>query len=79
MQDLTAAEELAKEIEQLDEVELNLCIRAVVCRYNALQTDRELSVISLPTDPKTRDEELENIFEFIRACYKKQDAQNNAT
>ena len=79
MQDLTAAEELAKEIEQLDEVELNLCIHAVARRYNELVTDREGSFLSLPKDPKARDAELKRIVEFIRICDEKQKAENNPT
>ena len=64
-----------KEIEQADEVQLNDYIHAVVRRYNSLRTDRELSVLSLPADPKARDAEIEEIFNFIRRCYQKQDAE----
>lgn len=67
--------DILQQIEQADEILLNDIIMAVMRRYIALRTDRELSFLSLPTDPETRNEELENIFEFIRTCYKKQDAQ----
>lgn len=79
MQDLTAAEELVKKIEQLNELELNMCIHAVARRYNELVTDREGSFLSLPKDPKARDVELKRIVEFIRICDEKQKAENNPT
>jgi len=47
--------DVIKEIEQADEVQLNDYIHAILRRYNSLRTDREISVLSLPTDPKARD------------------------
>ena len=67
--------EVIKEIEQADEVQLNDYIHAILRRYNSLRTDREISVLSLPTDPKARDAELEEILDFMRRCYQKQDAE----
>ena len=58
---------LLHQIEQADEIQLNDIIRAVMRRYNALRTDREITFLSLPTDPKTRNEELEEIIHFIRS------------
>ncbi len=72
---LTKEEDIVKQIEQADELQLNAYIHAIIRRHQMLRTDRELSFLSLPTDPETRNAELENIFEFIRTCYKKQDAQ----
>lgn len=73
--DLTKEKEIIKQIEQAGELQLDEIITAVIHRYNALHTDREASFLSLPTDPKTRNEELEEIFRYIRSCYEKQDSQ----
>ena len=67
--------DIVTQIEQADEIQLNDIIRAVMRRYRALRTDRELSFLSLPTDPKTRNEELEKLIRYIRSCYNKQDSQ----
>ena len=72
---LTDTEAIIKQIEQADEMALEQMIRAVIRRYSALRTDRELSILSLPTDSKSRDAELENIIVFIRSCYRQQDPQ----
>ena len=63
-------ESIAKQIEQVDEIELNNIIHAVMHRYSALHTDRELSFLALSTDPKIRNQELEDITRFIRTHYK---------
>ena len=59
--------DIVTQIEQADEIQLNDIIRAVMRRYNALRTDREITFLSLPTDPKTRNEELEEIIRYIRS------------
>lgn len=58
--------DIVTQIEQADEIQLNEYILAVARRYNALRTDRELSFLSLPTDPKTRNEALEEIIRFLK-------------
>ena len=65
--------DFVKEIEQADEQQLNEWISAIMHRYNSLHTDRELMFLSLSTDPKARDAELENIFCFIHSCYDQRD------
>ncbi len=67
--------DIVKQIEQADEIQLNEYIRAVTRRYNALRTDREVTFLSLPTDPQPRSEELEEIVRYICACYNKLDSQ----
>ena len=70
----TNAKDIVKQIEQADELQLVEIISAAMRRYSALRTDRELSVLSLPTNPKTRNGELEEIICYIRACYNKQES-----
>ena len=79
MLDLSAAEKVVKEIEQLNDLELDLCIKAVAHRYNELVTDREGSFLSLSKDPKEREAELQMLVELIHVCDKKQAAENNPT
>ena len=63
------SQRIIKEIEQVDELELDDIIHAVTARYNALRTDRDLGFLALSTDPKLRDKELDDIAQFIRTCY----------
>ena len=72
--DLTNGEDIVKRIEQASEIQLSKYISAVIRRYNVLRTDREAAFLSLSTDPKTRNKELEEIIRFICACYSKQDS-----
>ena len=67
--------DILTQIKQADENLLNDIIKAVMYRYNALHTDRELFILSLSTDPEARNAELEDIFQSVRRCYAKQDAQ----
>ena len=69
--------DLIKQIEMADELELNDCIFAVLRRFNALRTDRELVFLTLSTDPQIRDAELENNISFLRSCFKRQDEEKN--
>ena len=66
-----------QKIELTDELELNECILAVLRRYNALRIDRELVFLSLPTDPETREAELEKSIDFLRSCFNEQDSEQN--
>ena len=61
----TNAEDIVKQIEQADEIQLNHIISAVIRRYDVLHPDRKSSFLSLSTDPHQRDKELENIIRFI--------------
>ena len=70
-------ENLIKQIASADELTLNDCIFAVLRRFNSIRTDRELIFMTLPTDPKLRDAELENNISFLRSCCKRQNAEKN--
>ena len=59
-------EDILKQIEQVDEIQLNDIISAAMRRYNALHTDRDAGFLALSTDPRIRDKELEEIIRFIR-------------
>ena len=61
-------ENIIKQIEQADEIQLNEIMSAVMRRYNALHTDREAGFLALSTDPQTRKTELNDIIRFIRIC-----------
>ena len=63
--------DIIKKIEQVDEMQLQEIIDAVMHRYSALRTDRELAFLSLPKDLQTRAEELEGVLQLIRTCYEK--------
>ncbi len=69
------AEDIVKQIEQADELQIDEIAWAVVRRYNALRPDRKISILSLPTDPQNRDAELENTIALIRACYRQMGTQ----
>lgn len=69
IKEMESLEDIVKQIEQIGELQLDEIISAVIHRYNALHADRELGFLSLPTDPRTRDKELEDIFSFIHSCY----------
>ena len=69
---MAPVEDIIKQIEQADEIQLNNIISAVNRRYAALHTDRVGGFLSLPTDPRTHDKVLEETFSFIRACYNRQ-------
>ena len=60
--------DILKQIEQADENLLNDIIKAVMYRYNALHTDRFASILSLSTDPQTRETELEHFIRVSRSC-----------
>ena len=66
----TDAQDIVKQIEQADEIQLNEIIHAVMRRYNALHADREAGFLALSTNPQTRDAELEDILRFIRFHYR---------
>ena len=68
-------DDLIKQIESADELTLNDCIFAVLRRFNALRTDRELVFLSLPTDPEARDIELKNGIDYLRSCFHRQDSE----
>ena len=59
-------EDIVKQIEQADEIQLNDIISAVIHRYNMLHSDREGFFLSLSTDPHQRSQEMESILRFIR-------------
>lgn len=59
-------ENIIKQIEQSDELQLSEIIGAIIVRYNALCADREAIFLSLPTDPHLREQELESIIRLIR-------------
>ena len=58
-------EDIVKQIEQADEIQLNDIISAVIHRYNMLHPDREGSFLSLSTDPRQRSQEMESILRLI--------------
>ncbi len=60
-----SVENIAKQIEQADEIQLNHIISAVIHRYDMLHPSREGSFLSLSTDPHQRSQEMENILRFI--------------
>ena len=59
-------ENIIKQIEQADELQLNHIISAVIRRYDVLYPDRDGSFLSLSTDPHLREQELGNIIRLIR-------------
>ena len=61
-----SVEDIVKQIEQADEIQLNDIVSAVIHRYNMLHPDRECSFLSLSTDPYQRSQEMESILRFIR-------------
>ena len=61
-----SVEDIVKQIEQADEIQLNDIISAVIHRYDMLHPDREGSFLSLSTDPHQRSQEMESILRFIR-------------
>ena len=61
-----SVEDIVKQIEQADEIQLNDIISAVIHRYDMLHPDREGSFLSLSTDPYQRSQEMEGILRFIR-------------
>ena len=69
------AADIVKQIEQANEPELEEILNAVMRRYSVLRPDRELATYSLSTDPQVRNVELEEMFQFIRACYNPKDSQ----
>ena len=63
-------ESIIAQIEQVDELQLDDIIGAVIRRYSVLRPDRELGFLTLSTDPHVREKEIEDIEQFIRICYK---------
>ena len=59
-------EDILKQIEQVDEVQLNEITNAVICRHNALYPGRKGAFLSLSADPHQQEQELENISSFLR-------------
>ena len=60
-----SVEDIVKQIEQADEIQLNDIISTVIHRYDMLHPDREGSFLSLSTDPHLREQELGNIIRLI--------------
>ena len=69
IKDLTTMNDIIKQIEQADEVQLNEIINVVNRRYSALHSDRVGGFLSLATDSRQCEKELENIIQFVRKCY----------
>ena len=63
---MMSMENMIKQIEQADEIQLNHIISAVIRRYDVLHPDRDGSFLSLSTDPHLREQELGNIIRLIR-------------
>lgn len=68
------AEDIVKQIEQIDELYLDEILQAIMHRYNAIHDDRELGFLSLSKEPQTREAELEDIVRLIRFCDKQQNS-----
>ena len=68
------AEDIVRQIEQADELQIDEIVWAVVRRYNALRPAQISTFLTVPANPQDRDAELESIIALIRTCYNLQDS-----